>query len=122
MKSFISKTAVLVYLIFSINSINIYSQTSNPSGEVNDPETVTSLIKVKGLTCAMDAQRISENVAHLEGVKECKVDKFGTTTRFEVTYLPEVVNEQKIYEAIEGTNGCENPDDKPYKVKPEHNH
>ncbi|NJK85870.1 MAG: heavy-metal-associated domain-containing protein [Bacteroidales bacterium] len=79
----ILKIFALVFTMFAFAGFSLFSQTAP-----TDTSTITSFVKVKGLTCAMDAERISENVKHLDGVKACKIDKFGTTTRFEITVFP----------------------------------
>ena len=75
-------------------------------------------IKVKGIGCQMDVKRIQTNVTELEGVSECKAGKLGAKTSFVVKYDAELLTLDQLYAAIEGTAGCANPDDRPYKVKP----
>jgi hypothetical protein len=41
----------------------------------------------------------------------------GATSSFEVKYNPTKANLKDIHGAIENTGGCENPNDRPYKVK-----
>jgi hypothetical protein len=41
----------------------------------------------------------------------------GATSSFEVKYNPKKANIKDIHSAIENTGGCENPNDRPYKVK-----
>jgi hypothetical protein len=41
----------------------------------------------------------------------------GPTSSFEVKYNPAQISLKAIHSAIENTGGCENPNDKPYKVK-----
>lgn len=77
----------------------------------------TITIKVKGITCTTDYKMIQANVEKLEGVNKFEVGKQGATSTFVINYNPEVVSEEKIYAAIEGTGSCENPDERPYKVK-----
>ncbi|WP_066224493.1 hypothetical protein [Formosa haliotis] len=73
--------------------------------------------KVKGITCANDLKTIAANVEKLEGVTTCTAGKTGPTTAFDIAYNPELVTEEDIFSAIQNTPGCENPDDRPYKVK-----
>ena len=77
----------------------------------------TVIVKVKGITCATDLKMIQTNVEKLEGVSECKVEKQGATTSFNIKFDPEAIREQDVVAAIEGTGSCENPEVKPYKVK-----
>ncbi|CDF79076.1 hypothetical protein BN863_13640 [Formosa agariphila KMM 3901] len=73
--------------------------------------------KVKGITCSSDLKTISANVEKLEGVNACKPGKTGPTTQFEIAYDPALVSEDDIFTAIQNTAGCEDPNDRPYKVK-----
>ena len=89
-----------------------------PANTNQQADTIkTASIKVKGITCSMDLKMISANVEKLKGVSSCKAGKQGTTTTFEVKFNPALVTEKEIYTAIEGTGSCENPDERPYKVK-----
>ncbi len=74
-------------------------------------------IKVKGITCATDVKTIAGNIEKLPGVQRCKADKPGAMTSFELLYNPAKVSEKEIIAAVENTGGCENPSDRPYKVK-----
>ena len=60
---------------------------------------------------------ISANVEKLKGVRSCKAIRMGATSTFEIVYYPAQIKEQEINEAIQNTGGCENPDERPYKVK-----
>ena len=92
-----------------------YSQSVR-SPQTTDSTKVTS-VKVKGVTCSMDLKLISTNVEKLKGVSTCRVTKEGARTVFEITYSPSVITDKEIYAAIEGTGSCEDPDERPYKVK-----
>lgn len=65
----------------------------------------------------MDVKTISGNVEKLQGVSSCKAGKTGPTSSFEIKYNPASVTESDIHFAIENTGGCEDPNEKPYKVK-----
>lgn len=77
----------------------------------------TITVKVKGVTCKGDLKTIAGNVEEIKGVKSCKPLKMGATSSFVVDYNPSVASEKDIFKAIEDTEGCENPNDRPYKVK-----
>jgi copper chaperone CopZ len=64
-----------------------------------------------------DVKTIASNIEKLAGVINCKADKPGATTSFELKFNPARVTEKEIVAAIENTGGCENPNDRPYKVK-----
>ena len=54
----------------------------------------------------------------MNGVTSCKqVGKPTATSVFEVIFNPAIVTEKEIRKAVEDTPGCDNPDEKPYKVK-----
>ena len=88
--------------------------TTNSFAQEAD-ETMT--IKVKGITCSTDYKMIQTNVEKLNGVSKFEVGKQGATSTFIINYDSEVVSKEKIYAAIEGTGSCENPNERPYKVK-----
>lgn len=77
----------------------------------------TIKIKVKGITCANDLKTLSENVKVLKGVTECKPGKAGPVSAFSISFNPALVDTKKIYQAIENTAGCSDPNERPYKVK-----
>lgn len=104
--------AILVLMAFPHYT---FSQTTS-SSQISDSLT-TVTIKVKGITCSMDVGMISTNVEKIDGVNSCKPGKTGTTTTFEVRYNPAKVSEKDIHSAIESTGSCENPNERPYKVK-----
>lgn len=75
------------------------------------------VLKVKGITCATDYKMIQTNIEKLSGIQNFEVGKQGATSTFVVIFDPELVSQKKICAAIEGTGSCENPDERPYKVK-----
>ena len=77
----------------------------------------TITIKVKGICCSNDLNKIESNVKKLKGVKFCKNIKQGATARFEVQYTPSLVTVEQIYSTIEKTGNCENPNEKPFSIK-----
>jgi copper chaperone CopZ len=110
-----SKYALLILLImlFSTNFAFTQVMTNNQDSD----SLITSTVKVKGITCSMDLKMIAANVESLQGVTNCNAGKQGTSTTFEITYNPAFVKETEIYAAIENTGSCDNPDERPYKVK-----
>ena len=83
------------------------------------PQTKQTIkVKVSGITCAGDSKDIQNSVEKVNGIIECKpVGKASATSVFEITFNPAVITEKEIRKAVEATPGCENPDDRPYKVK-----
>lgn len=104
--------SIILITLFMFIKINAYSQTK-PS--VDSLKTIT--VKVKGVNCKGDLKTIAGNVEEIKGVKSCKPGKMGPTSTFVVSYDPSVADVKAIHKAIEDTEGCENPNDKPYKVK-----
>ena len=116
MKYLLTLTMALCFMAFSSNNAIGQTQTANSETiEANAETTLT--VKVKGVGCATDIKMIRDNVEKLDGVSKCEVVKKGATTSFNVTYVPELVKEESIHAAVEDTPGCENPNDRPYKVK-----
>ncbi|MBS1653108.1 MAG: heavy-metal-associated domain-containing protein [Bacteroidetes bacterium] len=109
------KSFVLAFIVLTATTSIAFSQTTNTNQTTDSLKTAT--VKVKGITCSMDLKMISANVEKLNGVNSCKSGKQGTTTTFEVKYNPALITEKEIFAAIESTGSCENPNEKPYKVK-----
>lgn len=88
------------------------------TGKVQTADTTKTIeTKVKGITCSTDLKMISANVEKLKGVNTCKAGKTGPTSTFEIAYNPSLITEKEIYAVIENTGSCENPDERPYKIK-----
>lgn len=108
MKSF--KSFIFSCLILAANTNTTFSQNVSDSTKV-----IT--VKVKGINCQMDVKTISDNISKVKGVNSCETSKPGATTTFNVVYNPNKVSEKEIHLAVENTPGCEDPEEKPYKVK-----
>lgn len=107
---------VLTIALTIVSSTATLAQSASKEVQTADT-TITIETKVKGITCATDLKMISANVAKLIGVSTCNAGKTGTTTTFEIAYNPMLITEKEIYAAIENTGSCNNPDERPYKVK-----
>lgn len=108
---------LMLTLTCSLLSTTIsFAQSEATIAQVSD-STKTIKTKVKGITCSTDLKMISANVEKLEGVSTCKAGKTGPTTTFEIVYDPTRVTEKEIHAAIKNTGSCENPDERPYKIK-----
>ena len=59
--------------------------------------------------CNTDVKTIRAEVEKLDGVSSCTPYKRGAVTRFTVQYNPELICEDDIYQAVEATPGCKNP-------------
>jgi copper chaperone CopZ len=109
------KSFLLAFAILAISVNLAFSQSSTSTQE--NATFITSTVKVKGITCAKDLAMISDNVEKLKGVDSCEVVKQGATSKFSVKFDPSLLKEEDIHAAIERTGSCENPNERPYKVK-----
>ena len=107
------KLFVLAFIVLTAaTSITLAQSTTQ---KTDSTKTVT--IEVKGINCSMDLKMIVANVEKIKSVSSCKAGKMGTTSSLEVKFNPALVTEKEIHTAIENTGGCENPDERPYKIK-----
>jgi copper chaperone CopZ len=110
-------TVSLTFLLFGFNS------TAQTAKALAQTDTATQNLKklkfkVSGITCSGDCKDIEKVVSEINGVTECKtVSKPTATTVFEVTFNPTIVSESEIKKAVEGTPGCDDPNERPYKYK-----
>jgi copper chaperone CopZ len=102
------KSIILLFVLVIASTGLAFSQTDS---------TKTVTLKVKGLNCADDVVSISDNVTKLKGVSSCAAGNPGATTSFTVKFVPARINENEIRAAVENTPGCDDPNQKPYKVK-----
>lgn len=112
----IFKIVLLTIFTIATTSIVGFSQTADQQTTIAE-EVKTIAVKVKGVGCEQDIKTIAANVEKLAGVISCVSPKKGATTTFTVKMNPALVTEDAINAAIEGTGGCSNPNDRPYKVK-----
>lgn len=115
MKFIKSFVLAIIVLTAATQANNALSQTTASNQATDSIKIIT--VKVKGITCSTDLKMISANVQKLKGVSSCQTGKQGTTTTFEIKFNPALVTEKEIYTAIENTGSCENPDERPYKIK-----
>ncbi len=112
------KTIKLFIVIFCCTFAVQTTSAQTPTAPTTPTSAIkTSAVKVKGVTCKNDLLSIAGNVEKLKGVSTCTAEKAGPTTTFQVKFDPALVSEKEIFAAIEATPGCENPKDRPYKVK-----
>lgn len=110
------KSFVVAFIILTATTSIAFSQSpGNTNQSADSAKTIT--VKVKGITCSMDLKMISANIEKMKGVNSCKAGKMGTTSSFEIKFNPAEVTEKEIYSTIENTGSCENPDERPYKIK-----
>lgn len=110
------KTIKAFVLVIAI--LFAFTKITWAQNETQNKENIKIItVKVKGLTCSNDLKTISKNIEKLKGVLSCETGKMGATSSFKIKFDSDLVSEKEIYAAIENTGGCENPDDRPYKVK-----
>ena len=107
----------LVFFAFSFITVGTNTIFSQSNTEQSDSKTEAIVIKVKGVGCSGDADRISANIQKEEGVQSCEILKAGAVSKFKVQYNPTLVSKKKLHAIIENTNGCSNQSDNPYSVK-----
>lgn len=111
----VSVCALTFSVAFSANAQNSNEQTNTV---VQSQALQTIKLKVTGITCSGDSKDIQNEVSKLNGVSACKPKgKAAATSVFEVTFDPGKVSEKEIRTKVEGTPGCTDPNDRPYKVK-----
>ncbi len=104
----------LFVAVSCFTSTTVMAQTAATSAT----SSIQSLtVKVTGVGCNTDVKTIGAAVEQLDGVSSCSAAKRGAVTRFVVQYDPQVVCEDDIFQAVENTPGCKNPNDRPYRVK-----
>ena len=112
MKYFLSICCFFFSLSFATE---LSAQATSTAATSVTTQSIT--VKVTGVGCNTDIKTIGEEVEKLDGVRSCEAAKRGAVTRFVVLFDPEVACEDDIYQAIEDTPGCKNPNDRPYRVK-----
>lgn len=93
------------------------AEASAQNAVATKSSATTITVKVTGVGCSTDVRTIGTSVEKLAGVSSCEAAKRGAVTRFVVSYNPDVVCEDDIYQVIQDTPGCKNPNDRPYRVK-----
>jgi len=109
------KSFFLAVVVLMASTNFAFSQTTPTTQQTETVKTIN--VKVKGISCSTDLKMIAANVEKLEGVSSCKTAKKGTTTTFKIKMNAALVTEKEIHAAIENTGSCENPNERPYKVK-----
>lgn len=105
----------IITLFFAASVTNTLFSQEKTEQVIVKTETIT--LKVNGVGCSGDANRILANVEKQAGVTSCKIVKEGAVTKYEVVYNPALVTKKELYAAVENTDGCASQSEKPYKVK-----
>lgn len=108
-------------LLFAFTCLFAFSGAAQATTQPKPVETTSVQkikLKVSGITCSGDCKDIEKSVSKINGVSAVKmVSKPSATSVFEISFNPAVITEKEIRTAVESTPGCENPNDRPYKVK-----
>ncbi len=100
---------VVVLLVFLISS-SLKAQT----GEA----VKKAIIKVGNIHCDNDMPTIKKYLLNKDGIYDVTyTDRVHSASMFTITFQSDVVNQMQIEEAIEATPGCDDPDDRPYRVR-----
>ena len=111
-------TLALVFTLAASLSACAQNTKDQPNTVVQAQKLQTVKLKVGGITCSGDCKDIQKVVSKMNGVSSCKqIGKPSATSVFEIIFDPVVVSEKEIRSKVEDTPGCDNPDEKPYKVK-----
>ena len=112
-------SALLIALsIFFVSSVSAQTTKENSQAVASTQKLQTIKLKVSGITCTGDCKDILKAINKMNGITSCKqIGKSSATSVFEVTFNPALVTEKEIRSKVEDTPGCDNPDEKPYKVK-----
>lgn len=120
MKSKFLYTLSLVLAITFTASLSACAQNPKEQNKTvaQTQKLQTIKLKVGGITCSGDCKDIQKVVSKMNGVTSCKqIGKPSATSVFEVSFNPAVITEKEIRSKVEDTPGCDNPNEKPYKVK-----
>ena len=105
-------------LLFTTVSFAQTSDVATQTEQQAEQEKSTVSLKVSGITCGHDLKTLNEKLKAIKGVYNCEtVGRRGVKTNFKVDYNPNLITEKEIRAAFEGTPGCEDPNEFPYKVK-----
>jgi copper chaperone CopZ len=111
---FFNSSILMALILFAFVQTS-YSQTKDNTQTEND---TTITIRVAGITCGNDLPIICKRVNKEKGVADCIASsEAGATTKFNVTYNPELISYQQIVDAVQDAPSCNYPNEKPYRVK-----
>ena len=104
--------------IFSITIIFIMLGVINSAKAQANDTLKTATIKIKGISCTMDLPIIKKKLVNEEGIDDVTYSELKSeAVFFTVKYHTAIITEQQIRSAIENAPSCDDPSEKPYKVK-----
>jgi copper chaperone CopZ len=104
-------------IFFSICCMVLFTTNLSAQTAATSTNQTTISVKVTGVGCSTDVKTIASSVEKMAGVSSCVAAKRGAVTHFDVSYNPDMVCEDDIYQTVQATPGCKNPNDRPYRVK-----
>jgi copper chaperone CopZ len=104
-------------IFFSICCMALFTTNLSAQTATASTSQATISVKVTGVGCSTDVKTIATSVEKMAGVSSCVAAKRGAVTHFDVSYNPDLVCEDDIYQTVQATPGCKNPNDRPYRVK-----
>lgn len=104
--------------IISIIALLIALGTSNfAKAQANDTLKIAT-IKIKGISCTMDLPIIKKKLVNEDGIEDITYSEVKSeAVVFTVKYHTAIITEKQIKTVIENAPSCDNPEEKPYKVK-----
>ncbi len=106
------KTIISIIILFIALGV-----TNTVQAQANDT-LKTATIKIKGIACTIDLPIIKKKLVNEEGIDDVTYSEVKSeAVIFTVKYHSALITEKQIRAAIENAPSCENPNEKPYKVK-----
>lgn len=106
------KTIISIIVLFIVTGI-----THLASAQFNNT-LKTATIKIKGISCSMDLPIIKKKLVNEEGIDDVTYSEVKSEAAFfTIKYHTAIITEKQIRAVIENAPGCDNPEEKPYKVK-----
>lgn len=104
--------------IISIIALFIALGTTNFAKAQANDTLKTATIKIKGISCTMDLPIIKKKLVNEDGIDDVTYSEVKSeAVIFTVKYHTAIITEKQIRTAIENAPSCDNPEEKPYKVK-----
>ena len=108
MKTIIS---IITFVVFATINTAATAQTATDTLKM-------ATIKIKGISCPMDLPIIKKKLVNQEGIDDVNYSEVKSeAVIFTVKYHTSVITEKQIRTTIENAPSCDNPNEKPYKVK-----
>lgn len=106
------KTIISIIIVFATLGL-----TNTVKAQANDTLKIAT-IKIKGISCSMDLPIIKKKLVNEDGIDDITYSEVKSdAVIFTVKYHTSIITEKQIRTAIENAPACDNPNEKPYKVK-----